>query len=711
VDPFIGTGGLGFAFAALTPAAQVPLGLVRVGPDTTNAGQHVPIQHQGGYNDRDPHVRGFSHTHFVGTGVADYGNVRVIPTRELDGVDDATWFTTHDHETEDAAPGTYAVSLVEPEVDVRLAAEDFGAIHTYDFAMNGAPAHVAVDVTSSVLDRGVEDAEVTLQGRTLEGWVRYRGGYVGRSNPFTLYVSMQVDQDPVSTAVFDGAGLDDMRDMATGQRAGGVWTFADGASVTLRVGVSMLGLEEARAERVADDASVEDVAAAARALWIDKLSRIRIGGGTEDERIIFYTALYNAFRMPTRLSEPDGRYVGLDAEVATADGFTYYSDLSLWDSFRTTHPLYALIDHEVQRSSLLSLLAMSDAVGAVPRWPAGLSVTGGMLSTSADALFGESALKGVEGVPYEEALDALLITADGRPPEEVRFRGRDGIEEYKELGFVPEEEGDAEEAVSRTLEFAYHDWAISNLARHVGRMDVAERFAQRAQAYQQLFDPETKFFRPKTREGTFIEEFDPLEYFDRGGTYTEGTAWHWRFYVPHDPEGLRELYGAEDFAALLEEFFVLSAINDGDLVRQFLPDKYYWHGNQPPLHVVFLFAATGKDDRLDFWVDKIRTRAYTTEPSGLRGNDDGGTLSSWYVFAALGLYPRAGGEEYTVVAPVFERAEVDLGGGGMLTIRAPGASPERRFAASVTLGGEAVQGRTVVHGQLKDAELVYTMAP
>lgn len=707
VDPFIGSGGAGFGYAALTPAAQAPLGLVKLGPDTTRGTMRADIQHMSGYNYSDPHTRGFSHLHFVGTGVADYGNLRVFPSRSTEGVNTVGWYTSLDKSSEQARPGWYAATLDELDVQVELAATPHVGLHRYTFGdATDGPVYLNIDGAASVRDSGIQAVKIeSVDGAKVTGWLTYQGGYVGRRHPFTLYFVATVEPAPDSVSVWDADGIKQGESSAESTSAGMIlgWDDAPEGPVELRFGLSVVDGAGAEANLNAEapaQESFEAVTEGTRQRWLDKLGRVRVTGGTAREREIFYTAFYNAYRMPTQFSDVDGRYRGLDTEIGQMpDGHTYYTDLSLWDSFRTTHPWYMLVDEDVQRDCLLSLMRMYDAGGAIPRWPAALSYTGGMIGTSADHLFGGAAAKGLTGVDWSTALDAVLVTADGRPEEGALFSGRGAIEEYLMYGYVPA--GADNETVSRTLEFAYNDASVAYLARAAGRDDVAARFDMRAMNYVNVWDPGVRFFRERATDGTWTEPFEETKHGDRGGMYTEGSAWNWRFYVPHDGAGLAELFGGpEKLGEELETFFTESKFGESILGQNFIPDVYYWHGNQPAIHSAFFFAYSDRPERAAYWLDQIRGRLYTDGPDGLPGNDDGGTLSSWYLFSAIGLYPIAGSDRYILGAPIFERVEIDMSS-GTLVVTAPGAGPGKRDVSAVTAGGDEVSGPEITHETLR----------
>ncbi len=692
VDPFIGTGGVGFGYAALTPAAQVPNGLVKLGPDTSRNGIHPYFNHFSGYYADDPDCRGFSHLHFVGTGVEDYGNLSVLPVAAADVAE--PWNALAPFVSQQAGPGVYEATLGAPEVEVQLTATAMAGVHRYVFA--DGSGHLAIDVAARLSDRPIV-TEVVATADGLEGRIDHGGAYTGRTRPYVLFFSIRADPPPSA-----------WRDWAFGEERGVVLSF-DAPEVALTVGLSPVDLDSARVHRAeVDDRGFEAVAAQAREAWAARLAPVRVAGGDRALRRTFYTALYDVYRMPTRYSGYDGRYRGLDGEVHTADDFGYVTDLSLWDTFRTLHPWLSLTDHALQRDCLRSLMAMGEDGGVVPRWPAAVSYTGGMIGTSADIVFADAALKGVLGVDYDHALDLLQRTADDHIPAGSGFGGRGSMQDYLSLGYVPYEAG--HRAVSSTLEFAYDDGALANLADLLGRDADAARYRARANNWRNVFDPETGFMRNRMRDGTMVDLGRADRSFDE--QYVEGTAWHWAFYAPHDPEGLTEAFGGP--AALgdaLETLFARSGIGGARALNVSLPDPYYWHGNEPDLHAAWLFAWAERPERLDHWVRAIQTKLYADSPTGLPGNDDGGTLSAWYLFSAIGLYPLAGTDRYVLGPPLFPRADLDLPGGGTLHIEAPGAAARPQTVRSVTLDGVPVAGRLLRHADLIGGRtLVFDMA-
>jgi predicted alpha-1,2-mannosidase len=704
VDPFIGTGGTVFAYAALSPAAQVPNGFVKVGPDSTNRGFHAPNQHFSGYNAYDPDVRGFSHIRLIGTGAADMGLLRVLP---LAAVPTDTMppmaFAAIDKSTEVATPGYYRVEMPGEGVVAEMTASGWAAIHRYSYSGDAA---LVFDATASVVDTRNLDARVEVTPAGFSGELTYAGGFATRARPFTVYFDAALDPPADRAHIWSEDAYLPEETEGSGERVGGVFEWDDPAQlVELRIGLSLVDAEAARVNRegATFETTLERMRDDAESLWVDKLDNVEVGGGTDDLRTVFFTAQYNAYRMPSRLDEPDGRYRGVDGEVHVAVDHAYYSDMSLWDSFRTVHPWYELTDPEVARDCVLSLQRMYEQSGRFPRWPAMLGDTGSMLGSPAAIVVSGAALKGITGPDYAAALDGLIASDYGRLLSDDDTRGRDDVEDYVSLGYVP---SDRNESVSLTLEYAWADHAIGRLARLLER-DDADLYLGRGRSFAALFDEELAFFVPRSREGAF--ETTPLRSVYMGnGPYTEGSAWHWRFYGLHEPTYLAELYGQDVFGEELDRFFDQSPLGRSGMVDSTLPDPYYWHGNEPTIHAVYLFAYSDRPERGHYWQREIQTRIYRTGVDGLPGNDDGGTMSSWFLFSAMGLYPIAGTEFYIPGSPIFSRVVV-RDGVNVTTVRADGADLETRYVSALTRDGAAVTSPQITHEELVGSELVFTM--
>jgi predicted alpha-1,2-mannosidase len=651
VDPFIGTGSTFINFGALYPGPQTPFGMVALSPDTDGfLDATFGPAHAGGYYYDDTQVIGFSHIHLAGTGVADYGNVLVIPAVGDPAALLATGNSLRlplDHTRESAAPGYY--SLQTDDVLSELTATARTGVHRYTFRKDPR-ALIVVDVTRSMAKGRAEDSLADIDPATGEitGYVHNWGEFSGRFEGFHLYFVIQPSRVPKAVGTWDGSGYTVGSVSTGGPSAGAVLEYdasAD-ATVELRVGISFVDLDGARANLVAESADLgfDAVRAATEDEWRESLSVIEVEGGTDTRRTLLYTALYHTQLMPTLLTDVDGRYRGLDKEVHTAEGFTYFSDLSLWDTYRTLHPMVGLLWPDRQRDFVHSLVAMNAHYGNFPRWPLATGETGSMLGSSADIVLGDSIEHGITDYDMAEALASMKKLANG--PPKPGNSGRGDIETCLEYGYCPADMMDG--AVSKTLEYAANDYCIARVAREVGDTAAEAEYLERAGRWRALWDPELGFLGPRKADGSF-ESYSGI-----GGqsAYVEGNAWQYLFMVPHDAPGLVDIIGGpEAFVDKLGRF--MSGARD--TFNPDLPSAYYWHGNEPNLVAPFLFGFGGRPDLTRLWTHWVADTIYTPVPAGLPGNDDGGTLSAWYVFAAAGIYPLPCTGTYALGAPLFDR--------------------------------------------------------
>jgi predicted alpha-1,2-mannosidase len=683
VDPFVGTGGEGFGVGSLSPAAMAPFGQMRVGPDTTETYGALGFYHCAGYYYDDDYIQAFSHTRLPGIGVSDGGAVGVMPSA-VATMDRDALRAPLDHELEQASPGYYAVELPDLAA-VELTATMRAAHHRYtwegsgDRWLNFDLGHTAAD------DHEVRASwiEVDEAAGEVRGLVRMYGGLTGRGEGgLPTWFVARFDRG------WSGSTLWLERSPVSGDRAEGVQTGVslrfDG-DVEVQVGISAVDLDGARnnleSELPAWD--LEGTRAETEAQWAGWLDTIRVTGGNESARTIFASAAYHLFMLPTNFTDADRRYRGLDDAVHEADGWTYHTDFSLWDTYRTYHPLMTLVYPQKARDFARSLTEMGRQVGYLPRWPAGIVESGSMLGASADIVLGESYLKGVRDFDYETAFSIAYQQATVPIVE----RAREDLGEYIDRGYVPHDV--AGEGAAKTLEYAINDFALGAWAAAMGQDDRAAHLVWRSNNYANVFDPETQFMRGRNSDGSWAE----LEDEGWGDAYAEGNAWQYTWLVPHDPQGLAELFGgSEAMVEKLSEMFELSG-NEGD---SFMPDPYYWHGNEPDLHASFLFAEVGRPDLTQEWVQWVRKTKYSASPAGLDGNDDGGTMSAWYVFAAMGLYPLNGTDRYVLTTPIFDQIVIQRPD-GPLVIDAVG---EGDYLAGVALDGAPLPGPSVRHSQL-----------
>jgi predicted alpha-1,2-mannosidase len=709
VDPMIGTGGITVLCGNNFPGATVPFGMVRLSPDTISP-KGGKAANMSGYFHGDRHLLGFSHTRLVGTGAIDGGNFLVVPGIEPFHVDQLEKDRRYEfsHENERAFPGYYGVWLPEPNILAELTATSRVGVHRYTYPADHKP-HVQIHATSALGRGRATEGEIRVvpNKREVEGCARTFGSFSSRFGGAKIYFVARFSQPIIDQTIWcNGAIISDSQ-QALGDQVGIDLVFAKEAVPTtldVKIGISYVSFENARQnlDWECGENGFNDVLQKTTALWEEHLSKVLVEGGTDDERTIFYSALYRTMNMPTQFNDVNGQYMGFDQRVHSADGFQYYTDMSLWDTFRTTHPLYTLILPDRQLDMVRSLVRMSRDGGYLPRWPSGSGYTNSMFGTPADFVVAETYLKGIRDFDVETAYQKMRQTALA-VPQASRFSGRSGIEHYINYGYCPYDL--IRDSVSRTLEYCYADYAIARLAEQLGHRDDAAMFDQRAQNYRNVWNPETQYFQPRHSNGDFFEDFRPLmlTYLDSQGRYTsayvEGSALQWRWAVPHDPEGLISLFKSQQyFIDELEEFFDKSNPRVG-----WLPNAYYWQGNQPDLFAAYLFNSAGRPDLTQKWVRWILQHKYGTGENGLDGNDDGGTLSAWYVFSSLGLYPVAGTDRYEFAAPIWNSATLDLGS-NLLIIEVDRPVPEATLVDRILLDGEVHNGTQIHHHQLLSAK-------
>jgi predicted alpha-1,2-mannosidase len=695
VDPLIGTGGQAAQVTGVSPGASMPFGLTLVGPDTRHSAYGaLGAYHFGGYHFDDDQVDGFSHTHSHGMGVNDYGAVLVMPRARWD----PAWTTdvgrsvSFDHGTEQATAGRYAVTL-EDATRVEIVATVRGAHHRYVFDGLDAPV-VVLDLGHTLGDMSVAEASLHLDPITGEllGFQRLMGGYSGRFGGLQTWFSGVVDPAPIAVGAWSDPDVPLAGEVdATGPTAGGWLQFPVGTTeVHLRLAVSYVDAEGALANRLAElpDLDLGQRLVEAETAWTDALSGVRVRSEDTGLMRTFHTAQYHARLMPSRIDDVDGRYRSVEDTIRTTTS-PYYSDFSMWDTFRTLHPWLVLTEPERQAELLGALVQMTDDGGSVPRWPLAHGYTSGMVGTPADQIFAGSFLKGVDVPAVDRMFDACFAHATG--PQE--HAGRAGIAGYVERGWVASE--DAGAAASRTLEFAWSDHALARWADALGRTEEAVVLWAQAGNWANTWSPEAGRFLARSETGSFGEVPDAFAW---APDYTEGNSWHYAWGAPHDVPGMIALRHGGDADAYLAELYdyweeVYAEPDDA------FPDDWYWHGNEPVMHHAALGSLAGDQGLSAEAARWVLDHRYDDTPQGLDGNDDAGTLSAWFLFASIGLYPVAGTPDYAVLAPLFERVEVDRPDGEWV-LMAPGASERARYVSRISLADGDTTETVLTHDQL-----------
>lgn len=722
-SPFIGTGGEGHTF----PGATVPFGMIQLSPDTEIKPRKEAYGWAAGYRHGDPTIVGFSHTHFSGTGHSDLGDVLVMPIAgevKLERGDSkiarSGYRSAFRHDDEVAQPGYYAVTLDDYKIRAELTASERVGVHRYRYP-SGQAAHVLIDLRTSLYDYPgkVLWSRVRLRpDGTVTGFRETRGWAPGRQLYFAMRFSRPVSghafhdtEADVAYKGFPPPGEKDptQRAQIEGRQLVASLDFKDapGQELIVKVAISPVSEDSAIANLDAEvpGFDFDRVRAQARERWSQALSAIDAEGDAA-ARKSFYTALYHTLMGPSLFMDSDGRYRGPDNAVHEAKGFRYHSTFSLWDTYRALHPLLTLVQPEQRNSDFVNSLLASrkhSPYGVLPVWSFHGQETWCMIGYHAVPVIADAYMKGIRGFDANEALEAMVASADYGP--------YDGIAQYKQLGYVPiDEEG---EAASKTLEYAFDDWTIARMAGAMGRKEVAARFEKRAGNWRHAFDASSGFMRARKRDGSFREPFDPSAS-GYGSDYTEGNAWQYSWYVPQDVAGLAKAHGGADkLIARLDQVF--EAKVDPKIFAH-MEDitgliGWYAHGNEPSHHVAYLYGYAGQPWRTQERLKQIMASQYAPRPDGLAGNDDLGQMSAWYVFTALGFYPVApASNEYIIGRPFLPKASLNLPNGKRFTVIAEGLDEAHAYIGSATLNGQPLDRAFLRHEEiLAGGELRFVM--
>lgn len=674
VNPMIGTAAHGHTF----PGAVMPFGMVQLSPDEETTGWDWCS----GYNYSSKTIMGFSHTHLSGTGGADYGDILFMPTvgrvNVEPGTDDdhaAGYRSKFSHSSEEASPGYYAVVLDEYNVKVELTATCRCGLQRYTFPASDS-SNVIIDLQHGIGSSAQEWVRI-VNDRRIEGLRRAHGWASDRC----VYFSAVFSRPFTRFGTANGNRIVPGRRDAKGDSIKAYVSFStkNGGQILVRVGISGVSLNGARKNLAAEmpDFDFDTYTAAARAAWDKELGKIQVEGGTDAEKITFYTALYHSMIHPNLFQDVDGRYYGIDHKIHKADGFTNYSVFSLWDTFRALHPLMTIISPALDGNYVKTLIQKYRECGLLPVWELWGNETYTMIGYPSIPVLFDAFMKGIGGFNPRTALAAMKHSA------ELDWLG---LKYYKERGFIP---GDKEnESVSKTLEYSYDDWCIAQMAKRLGKMDDYREFNQRSLFYMNLYDSTTGFMRAKYSNGKWVVPFDP---YSVSGHYTEANAWQYSFFVPQDIGGLIKLYGGKgEFADKLDSLFSESS----QLAGRYQPDISGMigqdaQGNEPSHHVAYLYDYAGEPWKTQNMVREIMSRFYTDKTDGLCGNDDCGQMSAWYVFSAMGFYPVTPGQNtYVIGSPLFGKIRIQLGNGKTFVIKADGVSDENKFIASASLNGK-----------------------
>lgn len=714
-DLFVGTGGHGHTF----PGASLPFGMAQLSPDTDNARWDACS----GYHRTDGSIMGFSHTHLSGTGIGDMLDVLVVPTRgklelvpgKLGSPDEGYRQRFTD---EFAEPGYYRVRL-ESGVQAELTVTERCGISRYRFPQG--PGHILIDFAHMILDKWdtgalIEQASMALErDGTLTGHRQVNRWAKGRHIHFAMQLSRKPDRiqffgdgdkpAPDGTAAIKGKSL----------KVALFFDDAGGEPILIKTGLSSVALDGAKAALAAEVPGwdFDGASKAARDIWARELNLVRVTGGTEDQRTIMASALYHCFLAPTLFTDRDGRYVGLDRQVhQTPKGELAFSTYSLWDTYRALHPLLTLVQPERSAVFTRDLIRQTQqSPYGPPVWPLQGVETGTMIGWHAVVVLAEAKVKGIEA-DYAAAWPNIRRRAFDRT-----FKDSDsslGRGFYYDLGYIPADK--VWESVSRTQEYAYDDWAMAVLADAAGAKDDAETLRKRSLNYRNVLDASIGFARPKFSDGKWWAPYDPIQIGHdpkKHRDYTEANGWQTTFLNQHDIYGQIAMFGGDTaFEKKLDDFFnAASTLPDNappdisGLVGQ------YAHGNEPDQHAPYLYAFAGAPHKTQAMVRRLLTEMYKADPDGVIGNDDCGQMSAWFILSALGFYPvDPVSAVYIFGSPLFDEAEVALGGGKMLRMRARGNAPDAPYVQSVRWNGKPWTRNWIDHATLaQGGELEFEM--
>jgi predicted alpha-1,2-mannosidase len=702
VDPFIGTGGEGHTF----PGAVAPFGMVQLSPDTNTACViRECYKWAAGYRYEDQTIEGFSHTHFSGAGHSDLGDFLVMPVSGAEvSLERAGYRSRFDHKSEKAAPGYYAVRLLGPNVFAELTAGTRVGVHRYSFA-DGAEAHLVLDLRRSLYDYPGKTLWSSIRLRpdgTVTGCRQTRGWAPDRilcfairfNAPLRTHAFVNTETD-IAYKGFQGPGrgTDEVAERA-GRAIVARFDFGRLAKpLEIKVAISSVDEDGAIANLDSEPGDFDAIRARTRVAWEQALGAIDMQAPAAMARNL-YTALYHSLLAPSVASDADGRFRGPDNAVHRAEGFTFRSTFSLWDTFRAEHPLLTLVQPERTNADFIRSLIESQKespFGILPVWQFQGRETWTMIGYHAVPVIADAYLKGIGGFDPAQALDAMVASATYAP--------YGGLGDYMKLGYVPIDK--EPEAASKTVEYAYDDWAIAQMARKMGRADIALRFEKRAGNWRNSFDPKSGWVRARLSSGAFRTPFEPTS-IKYGSDYTEGNAWQYSWFVPQDEGGLVRLLGGDArTVAKLDAMFNYdnskldySASEDiAGLIGQYI------HGNEPSHSVAYLYVYAGAPWRTQERLKQIVDSQYKPTEDGLAGNDDLGQMSAWLVFTGLGFYPVTPGSlEYVIGRPFVENATLHLPNGKNFTIAV--RNPDQPYIGTVLLNGVPLRRAFIRHQEI-----------
>ncbi len=736
VKPIIGTDRMGHTY----PGATVPFGAVQLSPETDTIPYEVDghynkdvYKYCAGYQYEDKTIVGFSHTHFSGTGHSDLGDFLIMPTTGKLQLNPGTadkpesgFRSPFSHTTEVAEADYYKVKLERYNILAELTTTARVGFHQYTFPKSD-DAHIILDAVYGIYnypDKNVwtyirvENDTLITGYRQTNGWAKTRTVYFAMviSKPITEYGFQNSSKKEVYKGFW--RKFDQSKNFpeiaGTQIRAWFNFKTAEGEKIKIKFAISPVStanaLENLRAE--APGWNFDEVKKNGQSAWERELHKIEITADKETKEN-FYTSMYHAFINPTEYMDVNGEYRGLDQQthrtvmVSAAEPWTNYTTFSLWDTHRALHPLLGIIQTRRNSDMVQSMLAHYDqsAEHMLPVWSNSANENWCMIGYHAVSVIADAVVGGSLGVNPDKALDACVATAN--------HKGYDGLEYYMKIGYVPEDKNGS--SVSKTLEYAYDDWCIAQMARKLNRPKVYDEFIKRSENYRNVYDPSVGFMRPRMSDGSFKKEFDVLNTDEPG--FIEGNAWNYSLYVPHAPEELIKMMGGKKkFTRHLDSLFTMQLPDSffaktEDITRDGIIGNYV-HGNEPSHHLAYLYNWTDQSWKTQERVRMILKKQYHPTPDGLGGNDDCGQMSAWYILSTLGFYPVAPGNgQYSLGSPAVDKASLHLENGNTFTVTAKNQSDKNVYVQKVTLNGKVLDRNYITWLEIMGGgELVFYMS-
>ena len=730
VNPFVGTSKMGHVF----PGATVPFGMVQLSPQTNFEVMHQEdgsynkktYEYCAGYQYRDTTIIGFSHTNFSGTGHSDLGDLLVMPTigelvleplKRDSG--EKGFYSFFSHDQEEASPGYYKVKLKSYDITAEHTTTERVGFHQYTFPKS-KDAHIILDMVYNVYHHDnknvwtfirVENDSLITGYRQTKGWARTRTVYFAMSfsKPFKSYGHEKYD-----SIVYDGFYRrfdqeENFPEMA-GKDIRAYFNFdtEENEKISIRMALSSVSTNGAlnNLNTEIPEWDFEKIKQQAKIKWNRELSKIQVEMMDPREKVTFYTALYHTNLSPILYEDVDGKYLGLDQNIHESGGFTNYTIFSLWDTYRALHPLFNITQPERNNDMIKSMLAHHDQSvhHMLPIWSHYGNENWCMIGYHATSVIADAMVKNVGNFNHLRALKACTNTAN------VRYF--DGLGDYIDYKYVPDDKSHS--SVSKTLEYAYNDWCIAQIAAKAENSETTAEYMKRSEYYKNVFDTRSGFMRPKMSDGLFRKNFDPMDTHGQG--FIEGNAWNYGLYVPQDLENMVELMGGKkQFRYHLDSLFAMEIADKyidqhEDITRDGIIGNYV-HGNEPGHHIPYLYNWTDKPYKTQERVRTILKAMYGPAEDGLCGNDDAGQMSAWYVFSSLGFYPVTPGSDfYAVGSPLVKSAQIQLPNGKILNLKAENQSPINIYVQDVILNGRSLKDHQIKHRDiLQGGELLFKM--